>query len=190
MSNILVFATHNHNKLKEVEALMPKNIILKSLIDIGCTEEIIEDAPSIEGNALLKANYVSQKYGIPCFADDTGLIVDALDGAPGVFSARYAGEQKNSDDNINKLLIELALKNKRKARFKTVIAFAKAGKTYTFEGICEGEITKERQGTGGFGYDPVFKPEGYECTFAEMAASLKGKISHRGKAISQFIGFL
>lgn len=190
MSKILVFATHNHNKLREVQALIPQEITLKSLTDIGCTEEIIEDAPTIEGNAILKANYVFKKYGLPCFADDTGLIVDALNGAPGVYSARYAGDQKNSEDNINKLLIELALKQERTARFKTVIAFAKAGKTLTFEGICEGEITKERQGTGGFGYDPVFKPEGYECTFAEMTTTLKGKISHRGKAINQFIDFL
>lgn len=186
----LVFATHNLNKLKEVQALIPKGIILKSLTEIGCTEEIIENAPTIEGNAILKANYVFKKYGLPCFADDTGLIVDALNGAPGVYSARYAGDQKNSEDNINKLLIELASKQERTARFKTVIAFAKDGKTLTFEGICEGEITKERQGTGGFGYDPVFRPIGYNSTFAQMAMALKGKISHRGLALNQFLEHL
>jgi XTP/dITP diphosphohydrolase len=186
----LVFATHNHNKLREVQALVPDHITLLSLTDIGCTEEIIEDADTIEGNALLKANHVLTNYGYDCFADDTGLEVDALDGAPGVYSARYAGEQKDDSDNMNKLLINLATKQDRGAQFKTVIAFAKANKTETFTGICRGEITKERHGDGGFGYDPIFQPEGYDATFAQMAPSLKGKISHRGLAVSAFLEFL
>jgi XTP/dITP diphosphohydrolase len=186
----LVFATHNHNKLREVQALVPDHITLLSLTDIGCTEEIIEDADTIEGNALLKANHVLTNYGYDCFADDTGLEVDALDGAPGVYSARYAGEQKDDSDNMNKLLINLATKQDRGAQFKTVIAFAKANKTETFTGICRGKITKERHGDGGFGYDPIFRPEGYDATFAQMAPSLKGKISHRGLAVSAFLEFL
>lgn len=186
----LVFATHNHNKLREVQALVPDHITLLSLTDIGCTEEIIEDADTIEGNALLKAKHVLTNYGYDCFADDTGLEVDALDGAPGVYSARYAGEHKNDSDNMNKLLITLATKQDRGAQFKTVIAFAKANKTETFTGICRGNITKERHGDGGFGYDPIFQPEGYDATFAQMAPSLKGKISHRGLAVSEFLEIL
>ncbi|AEE20568.1 XTP/dITP diphosphohydrolase [Dokdonia sp. Hel_I_63] len=186
----LVFATHNHNKLREVQALVPDHITLLSLTDIGCTEEITEDADTIEGNALLKANHVLTNYGYDCFADDTGLEVDALDGAPGVYSARYAGEQKDDSDNMNKLLINLATKQDRGAQFKTVIAFAKANKTETFTGICRGKITKERHGDGGFGYDPIFRPKGYDATFAQMAPSLKGKISHRGFAVSAFLEFL
>ncbi len=186
----LVFATNNPNKLREVQALMPKDIQLKSLQDIGCHEDIVEDADTIEGNAVLKAKYVKEHYGYDCFADDTGLEVAALDGAPGVYSARYAGPQKNANDNINKLLIALAVPVDRSARFKTVIAFAKADDIYTFEGICQGNITKERRGDGGFGYDPVFEPEGYQATFAEMAMILKSKIGHRGKAMKKFLDFL
>ncbi len=186
----LVFATHNHNKLKEVQALVPDHIELLSLTDIGCNEEIVEDANTIEGNAILKAHYVRDTYGYDCFADDTGLEVNALDGAPGVYSARYAGHHKDASDNMNKLLIKLAVKSDRSAHFKTVIAFAKAQQTETFTGICKGVITKERQGDGGFGYDPIFKPEGYESTFAQMALDLKGKISHRGLAIEKFLQFL
>lgn len=185
----LVFATNNPNKLKEVQGLLPSYIQLKSLEDIGCTEDIIEDAPTIEGNAILKAKYIKDTYGYDCFADDTGLEVIALDNAPGVYSARYAGPQKNASDNMNKLLINLATQTDRNAQFKTVIAFAKADKIYTFEGICKGEITKERQGDGGFGYDPIFKPEGYEATFAQMALALKGKIGHRGKAVAKFVAY-
>ena len=186
----LVFATNNQNKLREVQDLVPSHIQLKSLEDIGCTEDIIEDAPTIEGNAILKAKYIKDNYGYDCFADDTGLEVTALDGAPGVFSARYAGPQKNASDNMNKLLISLATKQDRTAQFKTVIAFAKADTITTFEGICTGEITKERQGDGGFGYDPIFKPDGYQSTFAQMALALKGKIGHRGKAMAQFLNHL
>lgn len=186
----LVFATHNLNKLKEVQALVPKAITLLSLTDIGCTEDIIEDAPTIEGNAILKAKYIKATYGYDCFADDTGLEVHALDGEPGVYSARYAGPQKDASDNMNKLLIKLAVQQDRSAHFKTVIAFAKADNMHTFTGICEGEITKERQGDGGFGYDPIFKPSGYDATFAQMALELKGKISHRGIAIASFLAHL
>lgn len=186
----LVFATHNPNKLKEVQALVPDFITLLSLTDIGCTEDIIEDAPTIKGNAILKATYVKEKYGYDCFADDTGLEVHALDGAPGVYSARYAGAQKDASDNMNKLLIKLAVQSDRSAQFKTVIAFAKAENIHTFTGICEGTIIKERQGDGGFGYDPIFKPSGYEATFAQMAQALKGKISHRGIAMRAFLEFL
>lgn len=186
----LVFATHNLNKLKEVQALVPEHITILSLTDIGCNEDIIEDAPTIKGNAIIKAQYVRDHYGYDCFADDTGLEVTALDGAPGVYSARYAGPQRSASDNMDKLLIALAVKQDRTARFKTVIAFAKAEKIETFTGICEGEITKERYGDDGFGYDPIFKPNGYEATFAQMAISLKGKIGHRGRAMQQFLSYL
>lgn len=183
----LVFATNNPNKLKEVQTLVPAHILLKSLKDIGCHEDIVEDAPTIEGNAILKAQYVKEKYGFDCFADDTGLEVTSLGNEPGVYSARYAGPQRNASDNMNKLLINLATQTDRSAQFKTVIAFAKADHIHTFEGICKGHITKERHGDGGFGYDPIFRPEGYEATFAQMALSLKGKIGHRGKAMNKFI---
>lgn len=186
----LVFATHNLNKLKEVQALVPEHITIVSLTDIGCDEDIVEDAPTIEGNAIIKAQYVRDHYGYDCFADDTGLEVTALDGAPGVYSARYAGPQRSASDNMDKLLIALAVKQDRTARFKTVIAFAKAEKIETFTGICEGEITKERYGDDGFGYDPIFKPNGYEATFAQMAISLKGKMGHRGRAMQQFLSYL
>lgn len=186
----LVFATNNLHKIKEVQELLPDHIQLKSLIDIGCTEDITEDAPTIEGNALLKVNYVKELYGYDCFADDTGLEVTALNGDPGVYSARYAGPQRDASDNMNKLLINLAIQADRSAQFKTVIAFAKADKTYTFEGVCKGHITKERHGDGGFGYDPIFKPDGYDATFAQMALALKGKIGHRGKAVEKFVDYI
>jgi len=186
----LVFATNNLNKLKEVQSLVPEHIIIKGLKDIGCHEDIIEDAPTIKGNAILKAQYVKENYGYDCFADDTGLEVTALNGEPGVYSARYAGSQKNAQDNMNKLLINLAMHADRSAQFKTVIAFAKAITITTFEGICRGAITKERLGDGGFGYDPIFMPDGYDATFAQMALPLKNKIGHRGKAMQQFLNYL
>lgn len=186
----LVFATNNPNKLKEVQSLVPDHITIKGLKDIGCTEDIVEDAPTIEGNAILKARYVKENFGYDCFADDTGLEVLALDGAPGVYSARYAGPQKSAQDNMSKLLIALATKSDRTAQFKTVIAFAKGEAITTFEGICKGKITKERIGDGGFGYDPIFQPEGYEATFAQMALPLKNKIGHRGKAMKAFLDAL
>ena len=186
----LVFATNNLNKLKEVQSLMPQNINLLSLKDIGCSEDIPETQETIEGNAIQKAEYIKSKYGFDCFADDTGLEVTALEGAPGVFSARYAGEHCSPDDNMNKLLKELENTFNRKAQFKTVIALHLNNKLELFTGICEGEITKTKQGNSGFGYDPIFKPSGYNQTFAEMDLSLKNRISHRGKAVNQLISFL
>ncbi|WOD42628.1 non-canonical purine NTP diphosphatase [Hwangdonia lutea] len=186
----LVFATNNDNKLREVQALIPAHIKLLSLKDIGCFEDIPETQNTIEGNAIQKATYVKQHYGYNCFADDTGLEVDALHGAPGVYSARYAGEQRNADDNTNKLLTELSRKENRNAHFKTVIALHLKNKQHTFTGICKGEITTTKKGKKGFGYDPVFQPRGYSQTFAEMDLSLKNSIGHRGKAIKLLVDFL
>ncbi len=181
----LVFATHNPNKLKEVRLLLPGKFELLSLEDIGCSHDIPETATTLTGNARLKAEYVKEHFGYSCFADDTGLLVDALNGAPGVFSARYAGEQKNSEDNINKILSELKGVNNRKARFVTVIALKSNEELYLFEGEVNGHIEYERKGNGGFGYDPIFRPEGYRETFAEMSTKLKNQISHRGRALEK-----
>lgn len=186
----LVFATNNKNKLREIKALLPQNIRLLSLEEIGCSEDIPETAPTIEGNAIQKAEYVKKNYGYDCFADDTGLEVAALDGAPGVYSARYAGEEKSSEANINKLLKELEGKEDRSAGFKTVIALHLDGKLHTFTGICSGTITFERKGLQGFGYDPVFQPEGKSATFAEMSLEEKSQISHRARATRKLIDFL
>lgn len=186
----LVFASNNKNKIREVQSMLPETIKILSLEDIGCFEEIPETADTIEGNAILKADYVTKNYGHDCFADDTGLEVNSLDGAPGVFSARYAGLQCNPDDNMNKLLQALSHKNDRTARFKTVVALNLGGKQKLFTGIADGEITLEKTGTGGFGYDPIFKPAGYNETFAEISAEIKNEISHRGKATHELIKFL
>ncbi|UFH47500.1 non-canonical purine NTP diphosphatase [Flavobacterium galactosidilyticum] len=186
----LVFASSNKNKISEIQSMLPETIQILSLEAIGCHEEIPETAATIEGNAILKANYISKKYGYDCFADDTGLEVAALNGEPGVFSARYAGEQRNSDDNMNKLLDNLSDKNNRKAQFKTVIALNINGKQELFTGIAEGEITPEKTGTKGFGYDPIFQPLGYKETFAELSLEIKNEISHRGKATQKLINFL
>ncbi|GAA3568012.1 non-canonical purine NTP diphosphatase [Snuella lapsa] len=186
----LVFATNNLNKLKEVQALMPEHIKLLSLKDINCLDDIPETQNTIEGNAIQKAQYIKNHYGLDCFADDTGLEVAALNGAPGVYSARYAGNQRNANDNMNKLLLELDSKSNRNAQFKTVIALYLNNTLHTFTGICPGSITKSKKGDKGFGYDPIFKPENYSETFAEMDLSLKNKIGHRGKAISQLVKFL
>lgn len=186
----LVFATHNKNKFLEVQVQMPSTITLLSLEAIGCMEDIPETAETIEGNALQKAAYVKNKYGYACFADDTGLEVEALSGAPGVYSARYAGEQKSTEDNIKKLLAELVDEKNRSAQFKTAIAFASASEDHIFTGICKGEITKSPQGNQGFGYDPVFRPEGHKRTFAEMTLKEKNVLGHRGKAIRKLINFL
>ena len=185
----LVFATHNPNKIKEVQILLPKDIELLSLEDIGCTEDIPETAPDLEGNAAQKANYVTEKYGYPCFADDTGLLVDALNGAPGVYSARYAGEQKSAEDNMDKLLKQLKHHTDRSAHFKTVIALNINKQQHFFKGVVQGEITTEKKGEKGFGYDPIFSPQGYEKTFAELPLSVKNEISHRGLAIKQLLAF-
>jgi len=185
----IVFATNNPNKLEEVQAQLPKGIKLISLGEIGCTEDIPETQNTIQGNAIQKANYIKSKYNLDCFADDTGLEVETLDGAPGVYSARYAGPQKSSKDNMKKLLFALKNKTNRQAQFKTVIALNYNSKLLLFEGICKGEITKEKVGTGGFGYDPIFKPLGKQNTFAELSMSEKNKIGHRGRDIAQLIQF-
>ena len=186
----IVFASNNANKIKEVQALLPETIEIKNLESIHCHEDIPETSDTIEGNAILKANYITQKYGFDCFADDTGLEVEALNGDPGVYSARYAGEQRNANDNMTKLLENLQGKANRKAQFKTVIALNLKGKQYLFTGIIKGEITLEKIGNQGFGYDPIFKPEGFSETFAQFSLEQKGKISHRGLAVQQLITFL
>jgi XTP/dITP diphosphohydrolase len=186
----IVFATNNPNKIFEIQSMLPKNIEIISLESIGCFEEIVETAITIEGNAILKANYVTQKYGFDCFADDTGLEVEVLNGKPGVYSARYAGEHKNANDNMNKLLDNLKDQSNRAAQFKTVIALNVLGKQHLFTGIAKGEIITEKRGDLGFGYDPIFKPEHYNKTFAELDLELKNKISHRGKATQALIDFL
>ena len=186
----LVFATNNRNKLIEAQQLLPDTIKLLSLADIGCNEEIPETAETLAGNAQLKADYVTQRYGYDCFADDTGLAVAALGGAPGVYSARYAGEDCTPEDNIQKLLTELKNTVDKRANFCTVIALNLKGKQHLFEGICEGEILHEKQGEQGFGYDPIFRPLGFATSFAEMTLAEKGQISHRGKAVTKLVAFL
>ena len=186
----LVFATNNKNKIIEIQQMLPSSIEIISLESIGCFEEIPETANTIEGNAILKANYVSEKYGYACFADDTGLEVAALNGEPGVFSARYAGEPSNSDDNMDKLLNALSDKTDRSAQFKTVIALNLNGKQSLFTGIAKGEITAEKIGIQGFGYDPIFKAAGLTKTFAELSLVEKSQISHRAKAMRELITFL
>jgi XTP/dITP diphosphohydrolase len=185
----IVFVTNNPNKLKEVKALLPSLKIL-SLQDIGCYDDIPETSETLEGNAKIKADYVTDRFGYNCFADDTGLEVEALHGAPGVYSARYAGEVADSEKNMHKLLTELKLKVSRNAQFRTVVALNLDKRQFQFEGICKGEILTEKHGQQGFGYDPIFKPSGFETSFAEMTMAEKGTISHRGKAIQQLITFL
>lgn len=185
-----VFATNNAHKLKEVAAIVGHQIELLSLEDIGCHDDIPETSDTLEGNALQKAKYVYERYHIDCFADDTGLEVEALDGAPGVYSARYAGEGHNSEENIRKLLHELEGKDNRKARFRTVFALIINGKEHLFEGIVKGEIIATKRGTSGFGYDPVFVPEGFTQTFAEMSDAQKNKISHRAIGVNKLCKFL
>lgn len=186
----LVFATNNLNKLAEVQEMLPNSIELLSLKDINCFEEIEETATTLEGNAQLKANYITRKFGLNCFADDTGLEVESLNGQPGVYSARYAGEPVNSEKNIQKLLFELKEKENRNAQFRTSICLNLNGKQFFFDGICKGKILTQKQGEKGFGYDPVFKPTGYEKSFAEMSSEEKNTISHRGLAIQKLIEFL
>lgn len=186
----LVFATHNQNKFLEVQQLVPEHIKLLSLTDIGCTEDIPETGDTLKANAILKADYVTKNYQIPCFADDTGLLVDALNGAPGVYSARYAGPQRNATDNMNLLLDNLKNKNNRAARFTTIIALQLANKLEIFEGTVTGKITVEKRGTQGFGYDPIFQPNAFDKTFAELPLAIKNKIGHRGKATQKLIKHL
>jgi XTP/dITP diphosphohydrolase len=185
----IVFATNNIHKLAEVRALIPHWEIV-SLQDIGCIEDIPETADTLEGNAHIKADYVTEKYGFNCFADDTGLEVVALNGDPGIYSARYAGESANSDDNIAKLLKSLEDKTNKDAQFRTVIALNLDGKKYEFDGICQGKILDKKQGESGFGYDPIFQPKGFAVSFAKMSQDQKGAISHRGKAVAKLIKFL
>ncbi len=186
----LVFASNNKNKIKEIQLLVPNTIQILSLEDIGCTEDIDETANTIEGNAILKANYITQKYGYDCFADDSGLEVDALNGEPGVFSARYAGHPKNDEKNIDKLLTNLKGIENKKANFKTVICLNSKGEQHLFTGIINGKIIEERIGSNGFGYDPIFVPDGYQKTFAELSLEEKTSISHRGIAVKQLVEFL
>ncbi len=186
----IVFATANPNKIREVLALLDEGVRIVSLKDIGCEEDIPETQPTIEGNALQKARYVKDNYKIDCFAEDTGLEINALGGEPGVYSARYAGEAKDSEANMAKVLAKLEGKTDRTAQFKTVVALTLNNEEFTFEGICKGQIATSKSGAGGFGYDPIFIPDGYNISFAEMAASEKNKISHRGKAIHKLKTFL
>ena len=194
-SKALVFATNNAHKLSEVRQILGNRFEVIGLADIGCHEDIPENAETLEGNAIEKARYVKEHYGLDCFADDTGLEVAALGGAPGVHTARYAelfgsGITHDSDANMNLLLNNLEKKSDRSARFRTVIALIYQGDEYLFEGICEGEIVAERHGTEGFGYDPVFRPKGYDRCFAEMTADEKNAISHRGRATQKLAEFL
>jgi XTP/dITP diphosphohydrolase len=186
----LVFATNNRHKLNELSQLAGEKFHLLSLKDINCFDDIPETADTLEGNAAIKAQYVWEKFGINCFADDTGLEVDALNGQPGVFSARYAGVDQDSEANLSKVLEVLTGNSNRKARFRTVICLIIEGKEYYFEGIVNGNLLSKRQGKEGFGYDPIFVPVGYDKTFAEMDMAVKNKISHRGIATEKLIAFL
>ena len=190
MKKKFVFATNNAHKLEEVTAILGDKIELLSMKDIHCHADIPETADTLEGNALLKARYIFENYNMDCFADDTGLEVEALNGAPGVYSARYAGDAHNSEANMRKLLQDMEGIENRKAQFRTVFALIINGKEHLFEGIVKGEITKHRCGSSGFGYDPVFIPEGYTQTYAEMANTLKNKISHRALATNKPCNFL
>jgi XTP/dITP diphosphohydrolase len=186
----LVFATNNKHKLEEIRAMVADSIQIVGLNEIGCHEEIDETESTLEGNAKIKSDYVFDKFGLNCFADDTGLEVEALGGAPGVYSARYAGDNATFQDNVDKLLDAMRDSDNRKARFRTVISLKLGDRQHFFEGICEGEITRQMKGVQGFGYDPIFKPKGSELTFAEMNMEVKGRISHRGKATEKLITFL
>lgn len=186
----LIFATQNKNKVQEIQIQLSTNIQVKSLLDINYLDELEETQDTLEGNAVQKVRFVYEKFKMNAFADDTGLEVEALDGEPGVYSARYAGESKSFEDNMDKLLLNLEGKGNRKARFRTVIALILEGKEHLFEGICEGEITLEKTGEKGFGYDPIFKPNGFDKTFAEMNLADKARISHRGLAVAKLIQFL
>ena len=195
MKPILVFATHNPNKVREIQEMIGDAYTIQSLTDIGCHEDIVEDAPTLEGNARIKALHVVNHYHLDCFADDTGLEVNALGGAPGVLSARYAGEHGNAEANMDKLLHELQRQSDlgnedRTAQFRTVICLIQGGKETLIEGICQGEIARGRSGQEGFGYDPIFIPEGHNLSFADMSAAEKHAISHRGRAVRSMIEHL
>jgi XTP/dITP diphosphohydrolase len=186
----IVFATNNPNKLKEIQSLMPAGIEIISLKDIGCTEDIPETGETLEANAFQKARYLKEHYGYDCFADDTGLEVEALNGAPGVYSARYAGPERSAEANMAKILTELDGKENRKAQFRTAVALILNGEEHLFDGKVEGHISEDKQGEEGFGYDPIFLPENNLRSFAQMSMSEKGAISHRGRAVRKLVDFL
>ena len=190
MKKKLVVATNNAHKLEEISAILGDEMELFSLKDINCHADIPETADTLEGNARQKAMYIYENYGMDCFADETGLEVDALNGAPGVFSARYAGDGHDSEANMQKLLKELEGKENRKAQFRTAICLIMEGKEYLFEGIVKGAIIEEKRGGAGFGYDPIFVPEGYDQTFAELGNDIKNTISHRARAVEKLCKFL
>ena len=190
MKKKLVFVTNNAHKLEEIAFILGDKIELLSLKDIHCQADIPETADTLEGNAIQKAEYIHQHYGMDCFADDTGLEVEALNGAPGIYSARYAGEGHDSEANMKKLLENMQDKENRKAQFRTAICLIMDGETHLFEGIVKGEIIKEKKGGAGFGYDPIFVPEGYDLTFAELGNDIKNTISHRAKAVEKLCNFL
>ena len=186
----LLFGTNNQNKLQEIRQILSEKYEVLSLKDLGKDIDVEETEPTLEGNAILKAKAFFEHSGIPCFSDDTGLEVEALDGRPGVYSARYAGENCSYQDNVNKMLSEMTGKTNRVAHFRTVIAFYDGNQILTFDGIAEGEITEEQKGEGGFGYDPIFLPKGYSKTFSELPADEKNRISHRGKAVRKFADYI
>jgi len=186
----LIFATNNQHKLQEIRQILKQQIQIKSLKDIGFHEEIPETNPTLEGNALQKARYIYERYHTNCMADDTGLEIEALNGKPGVYSARYAGESCSYEDNMQKVLLEMNGKTNRKAKFRTVIALILDNKEYLFDGEVNGIITTEKHGTKGFGYDPIFLPDGETLTFAELQPEQKNKISHRGLATAKLVNFL
>ena len=186
----LCFATNNKHKLEEVAFAIKNKISILSLSDIGCFEELPETRDTLEGNSLQKAEYIFEHFQIPCFADDSGLEVEALHNAPGVYSARYAGDHKNSQDNIDLLLKNLTGISNRRAQFRTIITLIGFDKIYTFEGTVKGKITHQRKGTGGLGYDPVFIPEGYDRSFGEMSLEEKNTLSHRAIAVEKLVTFL
>jgi len=190
MKKTICLASNNSHKVEELKELLGASFDIKTLADIGCVEDIAETADSMEGNSLIKANHVFENYGLDCIADDSGLEVDALNGEPGIFSARYAGEHGNHEKNMSKLLKNLKGQTNRKARFRTVVTLILEGQTKTFEGTVEGRIMEERRGKHGFGYDPIFVPDGHEQTFAQMTMEQKIPISHRGRAVEKLISFL
>jgi len=186
----LVFATNNQNKVNEIKSLLGAGIQILTLKDIGCNEELPETQETLEGNALQKARYVADNYNVNCFADDTGLEVESLNGAPGVYSARYAGLECKAQDNMAKILAELDGKENREAKFRTIVALILNGEEHSFEGTIDGSITGSKSGSDGFGYDPIFQPNGFDTTFSEMSMSQKNAISHRGKAVAGLVAFL
>lgn len=191
MKKRLVFATNNAHKLEEIRAILGNSIEILSLADIHCHADIPETADTLEGNVRQKSRYVYEHYGLDCFADDTGLEVESLGGAPGVYSARYAdGQGHDSQANMNKLLKEMEEKNDRKAQFRTIISLIEKGEERQFEGIVKGQITREKRGESGFGYDPIFQPDGYETTFAELGSDIKNRISHRARAVAALCDYL